>query len=220
MSDLNTQLVREFLELHGFQVFTQWQRDTFQSPGDATVQIFAENLHPNTGEEVGHVLINALDLTAIDRLLVEVRAWHADRFYPSVIESNPVLTQFAAPENLGRAREVFGGQPFKTVLIISELSTSKNQRGRALQLFEESHVDHVIEFPTLLQSIVAKLNTSTTYAASTTLQLLRLLKRYRLIRNQQLEFAFPHEAHAPTEGDAPILPDVADVPDEDPEEGA
>jgi len=204
MDDVNLQLVREFFELNVFRVLTNWRQDPRQlRSGDNSGQLFVENAGIPTTRELAFVLA-AADIPAIERAVVEVRAWHADRFYPSVIEANPVLSQFVANDSLALAREVFADQPFTTILVLSELPVGLEQRAKSVELLQGTAIEHVLEFPVVLQGLLNRISATGTYTASQTLQTLRLLKRYKFIRNQQMEFAFsteaPHAAlHPPVE---------------------
>ena len=193
MTDVDLQLVREFFELNLFRVTTNWrQHGTAGETGEVGLQLYVENTKPASGESLD-VVLHPSDLPHLDYAVVEIRAWHTDRFYSSLIESNPGVTQFAEPWALGHARDFFGTDDFKTVLVVSELPRSAEQRIQALQRLRRSGVDHVIEFPNVLQSLASNVVLSGTYTGSPTLQLLQLLKRYRLLRNQQLEFTFSSE---------------------------
>ena len=196
MGDVNLQLVREFFELNVFHVLTNWQQD----PGrlrltENSAQLFVENTRPVPVSELPFTL-RADDVGAIERAVVEVRAWHADRFYASVIESSPVLSQFVAEESLALARDVFGGEPFSTILIVSELPATPEHRNRSIGLLKNAGIGHIIEFPQILQDLLDKVNINGSYAGSETLQTLRLLKRYKFVRNQQMEFLFTTEPPA------------------------
>jgi hypothetical protein len=203
MADLNLQLVREFFELNMFSVFTNWQRDpAHQRPGEGSVQLFVENTNHAPRAEPGFVL-DSIGLPAIERAVVEVRAWHADRFYPSVIEASPVLSHFVDDTSLALAREVFHGQTFSTILVVSELPNSVEPRGKSIRLLQDTGIGHILEFPIVLQDLLEKVSVNGNYDASPTLQTLRLLKRYRFIRNQQMEFSFATEP--PATGLAPVV---------------
>src|SRR3990172_4390503 len=128
MGDVNVQLVREFFELNLFHVLTNWQQTPRRlRPGEHAGQLFVGNTSPGLPRELPF-LLHPVDVPSIDRAVVEVRAWHGDRFYPSVIEANPVLSQFVSEESTALAREVFRGQPFTTVLVVSELPSSSELR--------------------------------------------------------------------------------------------
>jgi hypothetical protein len=197
MPDVNLQLVREFFELNLFHILTNWGQEPWkQHTADYSAQLFVENTAPTPDAEPPFRLAHA-DLSGIERAVVEVRAWHADRVYPSVIESNPVLSQFAGEPALALANEVFRGNPYRTILVISELPATAEQRDRSIQLLQDAGIQHVLEFPTLLRGILDAVDVNENYSGSTTLQTLRLLKRYELIRHQQMEFLFHSDAPAP-----------------------
>lgn len=197
MSDVNIQLVREFFELNAFHVMTCWQHDSGSSRGtDQGLQLLVHNTAAAEAQEPPFVLRPG-DAASLDQAIVEVRAWHADRLYASVIESNPVLFEVANEESRTRARTVFGSDTFKTVLVVSELPAFQETRQRSVALLEQSGIDHVLEFPTVLHELLDKVSAGISYSSSITLQTLRLLKRYDFIRYQQMEFPFSSEPPAP-----------------------
>lgn len=217
MSEINIQLVREFFEINRFSVLTHWPHLDARA-SEAGSLLFVERLGEGTGE-APPFLLHGPDARLIDRAAVEVRAWHADKFYPSVIESSPILGHVASAEVADLARGVFGAAPFATVLVISELPASAAPRARALSLLEALGIGHAIEFGTLLGALAWQLGSHGNYAPSQTLQTLRLLKRYGLLRRQQLEFAFPsepllREPGPPVETDLPARENETDPPDD------
>jgi hypothetical protein len=203
MSEINLQLVREFFELSLFRVLTHWQQDAYRPPtGEHSVRLYVENTQTTLPRDLDFVL-TANQVRTLTRAVVEVRAWHADRFYPSVIENNSVLSEFVKEEGLAVASEIFDDRPFTTILVISELPQSPEPRARAIQLLAEAGIGHILEFPAILHDMLSNVSVNNTYTGSQTLQTLRLLKRYRLIRYQQMEFSFPMEAPPPLR--APVI---------------
>jgi hypothetical protein len=114
-----------------------------------------------------------------------------------VIESSPLFSRIEADQAGAVARRLFGEAPFTTLLVVSELPVSREQRERSLVLLRESGVDHVLEFPTVLAGLLERIGVNGNYSASATLQTLRLMKRYKLVRNQQLELPFRVEPPVP-----------------------
>jgi hypothetical protein len=199
MSDINVQLVREFFELHLFRVLTNWQQAPHLASEHAA-QLFVENTQtapPAAEGGFANMLVDLAELHTLERAVVEIRAWHGDRFYASIIESNPILHQFAQKDVLSTATACFGDLPFSTVLVVSELPASAEPRTRALQVLRRFGVDYVVEFPTVLRGILEKVSEGSSYTGSPTLQTIRLLKRYRFLRNLQLEFGFVNEVPVP-----------------------
>lgn len=212
MGDINVQLVREFFELNLFHALTNWQQTARRlRPGEHGGQLFVHNTDVAIPRELPF-LLHPTDVPVIERAVVEVRAWHGDRFYPSVIEANPVLYQFVSQESLALAGEVFQGQPFATILVVSELPASPELRQRSLDLLRDTGIGHVIEFPLILRDIIDHVDANGNYPSSDTLQTLRLLKRYKLVRNQQMEFTFTTEAPP---SDRPPVVDATPLPPED-----
>lgn len=209
MSEINVQIAREFFELHGFRVLTHWPHDADGPRGaDGTPLLFVEHCAPEARENL-EFLLRLEDIPALPRAVVEVRAWHGDRFYPSVVENNAVLAHVAGEEVRGLAEGVFGAGGFATVLVISELPQSPAPRRRALDLLRGLGIAHVLEFPVILAGLVQRVSAHAAYAPSPTLQTVRLLKRYGFIRRQQLEFAFPQASRAPAR---PAVVDVTEAP--------
>ena len=200
MSEVNLQLVRECFELNGFHVQTNWRHGARgrRFSGDGS-HLYAVNPAPRTAPHPLGLLLYPADLPLIASALVEVRAWHGERFYPSVIENNPNITAFAAPSAMEEARARHGGAATVSILVISALPAASTARARAIQLLQAAGVGHVMEFSYILQDVLSHVDSEGHYTGSQTLQTLRLLKRYRLIRNQQLEFPFAGEPVPPAE---------------------
>ena len=203
MTDLNMQLVREFFELNLFYVLPHWQHEkALRDTDSAGSLLFVEQPKPAVPDEVDF-LLRPGDVQSIQRAVVEVRAWHADRMYTSVIESNPVFTRVASQQTRTIAENVFDSTDYKIVLVVSEFSASPELREKALLLLQKNGIDHVIEFSTILADMLRFISAQNNYAPSHTLQTMRLLKRYNFIREQQMELFFP----APPPDAPGIIPD-------------
>jgi len=191
MTDINAQLVREFLEFNRFYVLPYWRWAELDSHTEGGILLFAERVDsPVTAPPPGFIL-RPEDFAALDRIVVDVRAWHGDRFYPSLIEKNPILGRLG--ENWARETvdRVFDGKSWKSILVVSEFSSNPDLRGRAAELLRAMGLDHAAEFSTLLAGLADAVDMWGNYGPSQTLQTIRLLKRYGLLRHQQMEFPFP-----------------------------
>lgn len=190
MSAVDLQLVRECFELSRFRVMTHWRQETDAFQHEARPLLFIENTRP-TLDPPNTTVLRREDLGRIERAVVDVRAWHGDRFYASVFEANPILGRTADPECAAAAADYFNGAPYATILVISELPASNEPRARALEAFAKLGIHHLIEFSAIIEEAARLVNAYGDYSASAPLQTLRLLKRYGLLRRQQLEFEFP-----------------------------
>ncbi len=207
MGDVSHQLVRDFFELSRFRVWPNWhQPPAGRQAGDYGPQLFIENLDAAADASGGGFVLYPLDLPNVARAVVEVRPWHGDRFYPSTVENTPGLTQIFQPETLGSARDFFAGQDFLCLLVISELPITTRPRARSIQLLREAGITHVMEFPSIIQELLTRVNPNLPYTGSPVLQLLRIMKHYRFIRNQQLEFPFTLDPPEPPADDVEATP--------------
>jgi hypothetical protein len=65
------------------------------------------------------------------------------------------------------------------------------------EMLREGGIDHVIEFPTILGFLISYVEVNCNYVESEFLQLLRLLKRYDLVKGLQLELPFKNRVATP-----------------------
>ena len=195
MSDLNMQLVREFFELNQFYALPHWRWVDQSRLSENSALLFVERPQADVSIEP-EFLLRPGDVAGIRRAVIEVRAWHADRFYASTVENSAILGHVASSEVRDLAETVFGSAEFRTILVISEFSSSPRHRSKALEILKGTGMNHVIEFPTILGELLDGVSVQGNYAPSQTLQTLRLLKRYNFVRHQQMEFALPWDLPA------------------------
>jgi len=192
MGDTNLQLVKEFFELNGFMILTN-RKHRLQKIGaewEYSIELLVANLDWVESEKQPSFVLEPRDLKGLPRAIVDVKGWHTEVFYPSTIEQARTLFAFVTPESLQYASRVFKGEPFSKVIVLSELPSNKEVLDRSIELLRKNGIDHVIEFSTILRDLVGHVQVNNNYTESDTLQLLRLVKRYGLVKDLQLEFLF------------------------------
>lgn len=192
MADTNARIVREFLEAHNFTVITnrKFQLQKADPPGRYSIEILAKNMRYTESEDSLPMRLQPSHMRFIPNAIVDVKGWHTNRFSPSLLNSAPDLFYFVSPEPLAFAREMFGEAPFKSILVISELAVTQDVWPEMEEKFREKGIDHVIDFPTILGFLISHVEVSHNYIESDTLQMLRLLKRYNLVKGLQMELPF------------------------------
>ncbi len=195
MSDTNITLVREFLEAHNFSVMTnrKFHLQKAEPTGRYSIDLLATNLDCVEPETEIPMRLQAEHMRHLSNVIVDVKGWHSNRFSTSLVNATPELFHFVSPNALEYARSVFGSAPFKSILVISEASATEAGWFKMEEVFKERGVDHVLEFPTVLSSLIAHVEVTLNYVESETLQLLRLLKRYELVKGLQLELPFKYK---------------------------
>jgi hypothetical protein len=192
MSDINLQLVKEFFELNGFMILTNRKHQLRKIGADweYSIELLVGNLNfVEPATEPGFVL-EPRNLKAIPRAIVDVKGWHTEVFYPSTIEQGRTLFAFVSPESLKYASRVFKEEPFSKVIVLSELPSNKEILDRSIDVLRKNGIDHVIEFATILKDLISRVQVNYNYTESDTLQLVRLMKRYGLVKDLQMEFMF------------------------------
>ena len=89
MSDVNLQLVKEFFELNGFMILTNRKHQLRKIGADweYSIELLVANLDFVEANKDPDFLLEARDLRAIPRAIVDVKGWHTEVFYPSTIEA-------------------------------------------------------------------------------------------------------------------------------------
>lgn len=192
MADTNTRVVREFLEANDFSVITnrKFQLQRADPPGRYSIDILGANMHYSESKAPLPMRLQADHMRHIPNVIVDVKGWHSYRFSPSLVSTKPELFYFVSPGALKFARSVFKNVPFKSVLVISEAPATEAVWSRMEEILKKGGIDHVIEFPTILNFLISHVQVSNNYIESDTLQLLRFLKRYGLVKGHQLELPF------------------------------
>ncbi|UCD58099.1 MAG: hypothetical protein JSV16_03000 [Candidatus Hydrogenedentota bacterium] len=199
MPDTNTKIVREFLEANDFSVITnrKFQLQKAEPPGRYSIDILGRNMQYSEPEAPLPMRLQAEHMRFIPNVIVDVTGWHTHRLSISRISTSPELFYFVSPQALEFARSVFGNSPFKSVLIISEVPADPPIWSKMEEMLREKGVDHVLEFPTILSFLISHVEINFNYVESDTLQLLRLLKRYGLVKGLQLELPLRTRPHGP-----------------------
>ena len=103
------------------------------------------------------------------------------------------LLEFVREEAVKAAKEAFADltspedQPMAKILVLPGIPSTEPQRSESITLLRESGVDHVLTFRTILENLVQVVESNQSYAKSDTLQLLRLLRVYDMVKAAQLE---------------------------------
>ena len=189
MSDVNVQLVCEYFELHNFLVKRGHKYATTRDKKDkeSLVDLFVHNLkYAKPAQRCGFVL-RPKELSSIQNAVIQIKGWHSERFAPSVLKASSYIFNFTKQRTLRLATDFFGDADFKKILVISRLPAGKEMREKSINFLLGKGIDNVIEFATILKVLINTVKVNKNYTGSDLLQLLRLLKQYKLFKTPQLE---------------------------------
>jgi hypothetical protein len=189
MAAVSETIVREFFELNEFFVrqHRKFMRQTRrEEEEDVDFSVINPQPEPNPGKLP--FVLNAADLRSIERAIVVVKGWHTETFSPGRVGHLPATFCFVEPKVFKRAARAFAPDtvPLK-ILVVPALPQDAAVRDQSIALLRSRGIDAVIPFHTILTDLLARVETNRNYHKSDLLQILRILKTYDLIKEQQLE---------------------------------
>jgi len=185
MAEVNEEIVRVFFETCGFMVRTNVR---YQAPGrmriDSDVDLVVHNVNPQREHPPDNFVLTVEELKGVEYASVEVKGWHTENFNPSLIRAakDKGLFNFVCEEAIDAVTEALNTARFSKILVVSRLSPGEPYRSRAVRLLKQYGVDHLIEFATILNHIVAHTLPNKDYREWEMLQTVRLLKTYGLLK--------------------------------------
>ena len=144
----------------------------------------------------------ATELPYLHRAVVAVKPWHTDVFTPGMLKSSPEIFKFLEAAVQKQASRLFPADEsaspgageaderpddFAKVLVLPALPTQEPFRSQSVELLKSRGVDGIISFRAILLDLVARVEVNRSYRKSDTLEVLRILKNYDLLRDPQLD---------------------------------
>jgi hypothetical protein len=142
-------------------------------------------------------------LRTVARAVVAVRGWHTGRFYVSTFEQTPDILRFVEPAALGFAARLLGEQKMAKILCLPALPASGELKKNTIRTLKEKGIDGVISFRTMLLELVSRVGAKRNYEKSDLLQVIRLLKNYDLLKDNQMELFTRRRRSGPKPAAAP-----------------
>lgn len=197
MSAVDEGIVREYFEQNGFFVrqVRKYQVQARKKTSEEDIDLLVFNPAWRKGSRRPDFLLFATELQFIQRAVVAVRAWHTDVFTPATLRSAPdKIFSFLEDNVLKQVKRLFpiegeegpDGDVMK-LLVLPALPTAEPFRSQSVELLKARGVDGIISFRSMLLDLIEKVEVNRSYGKSDTLQVIRILKNYDLIRDAQLD---------------------------------
>ena len=198
MAGFDESIVREYFELHGFLVrqLRKYQVQSRRKLPEEEIDLLVYNPAWRNDRKPDFMLFSS-ELTYVHRAMVVVKAWHTtQRFTAAMLSSSSEILKFLETNVLKTVEGIFreeGEDVFEKatdlqkILVLPGLPTQEPQKSESIRLLRERGVDGIISFRSMLHDILAKIEVNRNYQKSDTLQILRILKNYGLIKDPQLE---------------------------------
>ena len=195
MSAIDEGIVREFFEQNGFFVrqVRKYQVQARRKTGDEEIDLLVHNPAWQKGSRKPDFFLFSTELQFVHQAVVSVKPWHTEVFTPVMLKGSPEIFGFLEQNVLKQAARLFPsegegiGSDVTKILVLPALPTAEPFRSQSVELLKERGVDGIISFRAMLLDIIEKIESNRNYGKSDTLQVIRVLKNYDLLKDAQLD---------------------------------
>jgi hypothetical protein len=197
MSAIDEGIVREYFEQYGFLVRQphKYQVQARRKTGEEEVDLVVFNPAWQRGARKPGFFLFSNELPYVRQAVIAVKGWHTGVFTPTMLKSSPEIFGFLEEKVLKDVTRFFpantGDDPagnFTKILVLPSLPTAEPFRSQSVELLKARGVDAIISFRAMLLDLVDRIEVNQNYTKSDTLQVMRLLKNYDLLKDPQLDF--------------------------------
>ncbi|MCF3650918.1 hypothetical protein [Synoicihabitans lomoniglobus] len=196
MSAIDEGIVREYFEQSGFLVrqVRKYQVQSRKKQSDEEIDLLVYNPAWKRQARKPDFFLFASELPYLHRAVVAVKPWHTGVFSAAMIKGSPEILRFLEEQVIKEIDRFFpptddaeaGDAPAK-ILVLPGLPTQEPYRSQAVALLQERGVDGIISFRAMLLDLIDKIEVNRNYRKSDTMQVIRILKNYELLRDSQLD---------------------------------
>jgi len=198
MAAIDEGIVREYFEQNGFFVrqARKYQVQARRKTSEEEVDLLVHNPLWQRGLRRPEFMLFANELPYIHRAVVAVKPWHTEVFTPAILKGSPEIFGFLEDNVVKQAARLFPieteladdtADPIAKILVLPALPTAEPYRSQSVQLLKERGVDAIISFRAMLLDLIETIESNRNYGKSDTLQILRLLKNYDLLKDAQMD---------------------------------
>jgi hypothetical protein len=208
MSAIDEGIVREYFEQNGFLVrqARKYQVSARRKTGDEEIDLVVYNPAWRRGSRRPDFFLFSNELPFVHKAIVAVKGWHTGVFTPATLKSSPEIFRFLEENVLKEVTRFFpaetaddAGGALTKILVLPSLPTAEPFRSQSVELLKAHGIDAIISFRAMLLDILDKIEINQNYSKSDTLQVMRILKNYDLLKDAQLDM-FPERAGAARRG--------------------
>lgn len=206
MSAIDEGIVREYFEQNGFLVrqARKYQVQARRKVGEEEIDLIVFNPAWQRGARKPDFFLFSSELPHVHKAIVAVKGWHTGVFTPATLKSSPEIFRFLEENVLKEASRLFSPEPgeeaggaLTKILVLPSLPTAEPFRSQSVELLKARGVDAIISFRAMLLDLLEKIEINQNYSKSDTLQVMRILKNYDLLKDAQLDLPGTRELPPP-----------------------
>lgn len=198
MSAIDEGIVREYFEQNGFLVrqARKYQVSARRKAAEEEIDLIVFNPMWQRGARKPDFFLFSSELPHVHKAIVAVKGWHTGVFTPNMLKSSPEIFNFLQQNVLKEAARFFppaasddptGAEPPTKILVLPSLPTAEPFRSQSVELLKQHGVDAIVSFRAMLLDLLDKIEINQNYNKSDTLQVMRILKNYDLVKDTQLD---------------------------------
>ena len=196
MSAIDEGIVREYFEQNGFLVrqARKYQVSARRKHAEEEIDLVVFNPAWQRGARKPDFFLFSNELPFVHKAVVAVKGWHTGVFSPTMLKSSPEIFAFLEQNVLKEAARFFPadtpddpGGTLTKILVLPSLPTAEPFRSQSVELLKAGGVDAIISFRAMLLDLLDKVEINQNYSKSDTLQVMRILKNYDLVKDTQLD---------------------------------
>lgn len=196
MSAIDEGIVREYFEQNGFLVrqARKYQVSARRKAAEEEIDLIVYNPAWQRDARKPDFFLFSSELPYVHRAIVAVKGWHTGVFTPTMMRGSPEIFSFLQQSVLKEAARLFPadepegeGAGLTKILVLPSLPTAEPFRSQSVELLKANGVDAIISFRAMLLDLLEKIEPNQNYTKSDTLQVMRLLKNYDLLKDPQLD---------------------------------
>jgi hypothetical protein len=201
MSAIDEGIVREYFEQNGFLVrqVRKYQVQSRKKQSEEEIDLIVYNPSFQKNGRKPDFFLFANELPFLHRAVVAIKPWHSGVFSAATIKGSPEILRFLEEQVLKEVSRLFpanedspdGADEPAKILVLPGLPTQEPYRSQSVALLKERGVDGIISFRSMLLDLVNNVEVNRNYRKSDTLQVIRILKNYDLLRDGQLDLLGP-----------------------------
>lgn len=196
MSAIDEGIVREYFEQNGFLVrqARKYQVSARRKAAEEEIDLIVYNPSWQRGSRKPDFFLFSSELPYVQRAIIAVKGWHTGVFTPAMLKSSPEIFRFLEENVMKEVSRLFPADPADStagpltkILVLPSLPTAEPFRSQSVEVLKTGGVDAIISFRAMLLDLLDKIEPNQNYSKSDTLQVMRLLKNYDLLKDTQLD---------------------------------
>jgi hypothetical protein len=195
MSAIDEGIVREYFEQNGFLVrqARKYQVQSRRKAAEEEIDLVVFNPAWQRDSRKPDFFLFSNELAYVHKGGGAVKPWHTGVFTPTMLRSSPEVFRFLEENVLKQVARLFpadsdaGVGDLTKILVLPSLPTAEPFRSQSVELLKSRGVDAIISFRAMLLDLLEKIEVNQNYAKSDTLQVMRILKNYDLLKETQMD---------------------------------